>query len=139
MQTAARTAILASILAALVSGCSAINEQHQSYAGRKVDIVPVVGSIWRISAEWPNFESAPRIADYIYERAQRFCNDKKLGMMPGQGSSRAASEDGKPAYAWLEFRCTNPDKTIEREYKPITLHFELEDEEEDGRRRKSNK
>ena len=45
-----------------------------------------------------------------------------MGMMPLKGSSSAASADGQPAKAWLEFRCASPEK-VEREYKGITLHL----------------
>ncbi|MEI3012271.1 MAG: hypothetical protein V8T46_08660 [Sutterella seckii] len=59
-----------------------MNEEHQNFANRKIDIVPVVGSIWRITASFPGYESSTGIADYIYERAQAFCGERGMGMMP---------------------------------------------------------
>ena len=118
--------------AALLSGCAAVQEEHQNYAGRKFDITPVVGSIWLAKAEWPGQPNVQRLADYVYERAQAFCNERGQGMMPGRGSSSAAGRDGSPAAAWLEFRCAAPEK-VEREYQSIKLHFDelLGDEKKD--------
>lgn len=134
MRTLLRSALLTTLAAGILSGCAAVNEEHQNYANRKVDIVPVVGSIWRISASFPGYESSTRLADYIYERAQAFCDERGMGMMPQTGSSSAAGTDGTPATAWLEFRCSAPEK-VDREYKPIQLHFDLEDEDEKKRSR----
>ena len=102
--------------ALLLSGCSSATQELEKAFDSRVNIEPVVGSIWRISAERPKVESSARIAD-------AFCTDKGMGMMPLTGSSSAASADGQPAKAWLEFRCASPEK-VEREYKGITLHFD---------------
>ena len=69
----------------------------------------------------------------VYERAQAFCGERGMGMMPQTGSSSAAGADGTPAEAWLEFRCSAPEK-VDREYQPIKLHFDLEDEDEKKKR-----
>ena len=124
--------ILCAAGALALAGCTStvqkLDELQKSYE-RNVKIEPVVGSIWRITAEREKVESPARIAEYAYERAKNFCSDKGLGMLPLTGSSTGAKEDGTPAKAWLEFRCSNPEK-VEREYKGITLHFDdlLEDE-----------
>ncbi|WP_444483837.1 hypothetical protein, partial [Sutterella wadsworthensis] len=102
--------------ALLLSGCSSATQELEKAFDSRVNIEPVVGSIWRISAERPKVESSARIADFVYERAKAFCTDKGMGMMPLTGSSSAASADGQPAKAWLEFRCASPEK-VEREYK----------------------
>ena len=81
--------------ALLLSGCSSATQELEKAFDSRVNIEPVVGSIWRISAERPKVESSARIADFVYERAK----------------------------AWLEFRCASPEK-VEREYKGITLHFD---------------
>lgn len=133
MRTFLRSALLLSLSAGILSGCAAVNEEHQNFANRKIDIVPVVGSIWRITASFPGYESSTGIADYIYERAQAFCGERGMGMMPQTGSSSAAGADGTPAEAWLEFRCSAPEK-VDREYQPIKLHFDLEDEDEKKKR-----
>ena len=90
MRTFLRSALLLSLSAGILSGCAAVNEEHQNFANRKIDIVPVVGSIWRITASFPGYESSTGIADYIYERAQAFCGERGMGMMPQTGSSSAA-------------------------------------------------
>ena len=118
----------------LAFGSSATQELEKAFDSR-VNIEPVVGSIWRISAERPKVESSARIADFVYERAKAFCTDKGMGMMPLKGSSSAASADGQPAKAWLEFRCASPEK-VEREYKGITLHFD-ELLGDDGKKKKN--
>ena len=115
--------------ALLLSGCSSATQELEKAFDSRVNIEPVVGSIWRISAERPKVESSARIADFVYERA------KGMGMMPLTGSSSAASADGQPAKAWLEFRCASPEK-VEREYKGITLHFD-ELLGDDGKKKKN--
>lgn len=121
--------------ALLLSGCSSATQELEKAFDSRVNIEPVVGSIWRISAERPKVESSARIADFVYERAKAFCTDKGMGMMPLKGSSSAASADGQPAKAWLEFRCASPEK-VEREYKGITLHFD-ELLGDDGKKKKN--
>ena len=121
--------------ALLLSGCSSATQELEKAFDSRVNIEPVVGSIWRISAERPKVESSARIADFVYERAKAFCTDKGMGMMPLTGSSSAASADGQPAKAWLEFRCASPEK-VEREYKGITLHFD-ELLGDDGKKKKN--
>ena len=79
MRTFLRSALLLSLSAGILSGCAAVNEEHQNFANRKIDIVPVVGSIWRITASFPGYESSTGIADYIYERAQAFCGERGMG------------------------------------------------------------
>ncbi|WP_295477786.1 hypothetical protein [Sutterella sp.] len=119
--------------AALLTGCAAVQEEHQNYAGRKFDITPVVGSVWLAKAEWPGQTSVQRLADYVYERARAFCNERGQGMMPDSGSSEPAGKDGSPATAWLQFRCAAPLK-VDREYQPIKLHFDdLLDDEKKGK------
>ena len=118
--------LTAAIVAALVlaTGCTALKEEHQNVMNRRVDIVNVVGNIWRISGSWPNTQNAKPLTEHLYERAQRFCHDAEKGMMPVTGSSVDGAADGsKPATAWLEFRCENPQK-VYREYKGITLHLD---------------
>ena len=80
--------------ALLLSGCSSATQELEKAFDSRVNIEPVVGSIWRISAERPKVESSARIADFVYERAKAFCTDKGMGMMPLKGSSSAASADG---------------------------------------------
>lgn len=121
--------------ALLLSSCSSATQELEKAFDSRVNIEPVVGSIWRISAERPKVESSARIADFVYERAKAFCTDKGMGMMPLTGSSSAASADGQPAKAWLEFRCASPEK-VEREYKGITLHFD-ELLGDDGKKKKN--
>lgn len=77
--------------ALLLSGCSSATQELEKAFDSRVNIEPVVGSIWRISAERPKVESSARIADFVYERAKAFCTDKGMGMMPLTGSSSAAS------------------------------------------------
>lgn len=119
-------ALAAAAAALLLAGCASVadmpSEEHSNHSGRKMDIVPVVGSIWRATGENPSGQSAPRTADWVYERAQRFCHDRGAGMMPLKGS-------GDKTKAWLEFRCSAPEK-VNVEYQPIKLHFDdlLEDD-----------
>ena len=75
--------------ALLLSGCSSATQELEKAFDSRVNIEPVVGSIWRISAERPKVESSARIADFVYERAKAFCTDKGMGMMPLKGSSSA--------------------------------------------------
>ena len=82
--------------ALLLTGCSSATQELEKAFDSRVNIEPVVGSIWRISAERPKVESSARIADFVYERAKAFCTDKGMGMMPLTGSSSAASADGQP-------------------------------------------
>ena len=120
------TAAVAALLV-LATGCSSLKEEHQNIMNRRID----VGNIWRITGSWPNTKSAKALNEYIYERARGFCGENDKGMMPISGSSADGSGDAaKPATAWLEFRCENPQK-VYREYKGITLHLDefLEDEE----------
>lgn len=127
-----RTAALIGTAAILLAttGCTALQEEHQNLMNRRVDVVNVVGNIWRITGSWPNTKSAKALNEYIYDRARYFCGEGDKGMMPISGSSTDGSGDAaKPATAWLEFRCANPEK-VQREYKGITLHLDefLEDE-----------
>lgn len=126
-----RGSFLAAAAALLLTGCSAAQKLAQSPALQsKVKIEPVVGEIWRASTERKNVESAPVVADLVYDRAVDFCAERGMGMLSLTGSSSAAKPDGTPAKAWLEFRCARPEK-VDHEYKGITLHFDslLEDEE----------
>ena len=125
--------LIAAVAALLVlaTGCSSLKEEHQNIMNRRIDVVNVVGNIWRITGSWPNTKSAKALNEYIYERARGFCGENDKGMMPISGSSADGSGDAaKPATAWLEFRCENPQK-VYREYKGITLHLDefLEDED----------
>ena len=124
------TAAVAALLV-LATGCSSLKEEHQNIMNRRIDVVNVVGNIWRITGSWPNTKSAKALNEYIYERARGFCGENDKGMMPISGSSADGSGDAaNPATAWLEFRCENPQK-VYREYKGITLHLDefLEDED----------
>ena len=124
------TAAVAALLV-LATGCSSLKEEHQNIMNRRIDVVNVVGNIWRITGSWPNTKSAKALNEYFYERARGFCGENDKGMMPISGSSADGSGDAaKPATAWLEFRCENPQK-VYREYKGITLHLDefLEDED----------
>ena len=97
--------------ALLLSGCSSATQELEKAFDSRVNIEPVVGSIWRISAERPKVESSARIADFVYERAKAFCTDKGMGMMPLTGSSSAASADGQPAKAWLSSAAPAPKRS----------------------------
>lgn len=121
----------AAALAAALAGCQTIQEEHQNYMNRSVDVVNVVGNTWRISASWPKTQSAKPMTEWIYARAKDFCGEGSLGMMPLQGSSEDGSgDDAKPATAWLEFRCSNPEK-VYQEYKGIKINVDefLEDDD----------
>lgn len=127
-----RLAVAAALIAAL-SGCQTLQDEHQNYKNRQAEIVNVVGNTWRVSAVWPNAESAKPLSEWLYERAKDFCGGRDAGMMPLQGASEDGSGDAKkPASGWLEFRCSRPEK-VYQEYKGIRLHLDefLEDEKDD--------
>ena len=63
--------------ALLLSGCSSATQELEKAFDSRVNIEPVVGSIWRISAERPKVESSARIADFVYERAKAFCTERE--------------------------------------------------------------
>lgn len=65
--------------ALLLSGCSSATQELEKAFDSRVNIEPVVGSIWRISAERPKVESSARIADFVYERAKAFCTAQGHG------------------------------------------------------------
>lgn len=125
--------VLAASSALLFAGCASgplPTSAHEEHSGLKIDIRPVVGSTWRGTVESAREMPAPRLAELLYERAMRFCRDRRGGMMPLTGSG-----DGRSA--WLEFRCSNPE-AVEREYQPIKLHFDDLLEDEKGSRRSRN-
>ena len=121
--------------ALLLSGCSSATQELEKAFDSRVNIEPVVESIWRISAERLKVESSARIADFVYERAKAFCTDKGHGHDAAQGFFIGSLSRRSACQAWLEVHCASPEK-VEREYKGITLHFD-ELLGDDGKKKKN--